>query len=163
MKVSRRVRRIERRKKIMRQPMLNLVSLMDIFTILVFFLLVNSSDTQQLPSKKDMTLPVSIASAEPKETVQIMLTLEEILVDGQAIMRVDAALQQGGEFIEELTAALEFQALKNPIEGEEGGELTIVADENLPYELVDKVLQTCQQVNFRKIAFAVMQKAKKEL
>ena len=40
---------------------LNLVSLMDIFTILVFFLLVNSSDVQTLPNAKDMKLPESIA------------------------------------------------------------------------------------------------------
>ena len=32
---------------------LNLVSLMDIFTILVFFLLVNSSDVETLPSTKE--------------------------------------------------------------------------------------------------------------
>ena len=38
---------------------LNLVSLMDIFTILVFFLLVNSSDVQTLPNAKDLQLPES--------------------------------------------------------------------------------------------------------
>ena len=35
---------------------LNLVSLMDIFTILVFFLLVNSSDVETLPNAKDLQL-----------------------------------------------------------------------------------------------------------
>ena len=39
---------------------LNLVSLMDIFTILVFFLLVNSSDVETLPNAKDLQLPESI-------------------------------------------------------------------------------------------------------
>ena len=46
---------------------LNLVSLMDIFTILVFFLLVNSSDVEVLPNAKDVQLPESIAEEKAKE------------------------------------------------------------------------------------------------
>jgi hypothetical protein len=52
---------------------LNLVSLMDIFTILVFFLLVNSSDVETLPNAKDLQLPESIAETKAKETVVIMI------------------------------------------------------------------------------------------
>jgi len=52
---------------------LNLVSLMDIFTILVFFLLVNSSDVQTLPNVKELQLPESIADEKAKETVVIMI------------------------------------------------------------------------------------------
>ena len=40
---------------------INLVSMMDIFTILVFFLLVNSSDVEVLPNAKEIVLPTSTA------------------------------------------------------------------------------------------------------
>ena len=52
---------------------LNLVSLMDIFTILVFFLLVSSSEVQTLPNAKDMTLPESIAEKKPEENVVVLI------------------------------------------------------------------------------------------
>ena len=57
-----RAARMDRHHKRHKQGVsLNLVSLMDIFTILVFFLLVNSSDVEVLPNAKDVQLPESIA------------------------------------------------------------------------------------------------------
>ncbi|MGB5491712.1 MAG: biopolymer transporter ExbD, partial [Woeseiaceae bacterium] len=61
---------------------LNLVSLMDIFTILVFFLLVNSSDVETLPNAKDLQLPESIAEQKAKETVVILIGEVDIIVQG---------------------------------------------------------------------------------
>ena len=46
---------------------LNLVSMMDIFTILVFFLLVNSSEVEVLPNTDSVQLPESIAETNPRE------------------------------------------------------------------------------------------------
>ena len=57
MNKSKRAKRMERHHARRKQPALNLVSLMDIFTILVFFLLVSSSNVHQLPKKKDINLP----------------------------------------------------------------------------------------------------------
>ena len=65
---------------------LNLVSLMDIFTILVFFLLVNSSDVEVLPNAKDVQLPESIAEEKAKETVVILIGDDNILADGEKIL-----------------------------------------------------------------------------
>jgi hypothetical protein len=78
---SARAKRMEKHhKRNMGKGTLNLVSLMDIFTILVFFLLVNSSDVQTLPNAKDMKLPESIAEKKPEETVTILIGKTEILV-----------------------------------------------------------------------------------
>ena len=81
MQKSQRAKRMDRRHK--RSKLggaLNLVSLMDIFTILVFFLLVNSSDVEVLPNAKDVQLPESIAEEKAKETVVILIGDEDILV-----------------------------------------------------------------------------------
>ena len=56
-----------------KMPGFNIISLMDIFTILVFFLLVNSSDVEVLPSAKSIQLPESIAAEKPRETLVVMV------------------------------------------------------------------------------------------
>ncbi|SMF30000.1 Biopolymer transport protein ExbD [Alteromonadaceae bacterium Bs31] len=163
MKTSKRGRRIERQQKLLKKPALNLVSLMDIFTILVFFLLVNSSNTQQLPSNKDLTLPTSIADKAPKETVVIAITREDILVQGQRVARLSELLNHQQDTIEALKKELDYQSSLGyiaDIDESAGRAVTIMGDENVPYETLRKILKTCQQANYRKIAFAANQQAK---
>jgi len=78
MKSSRRIRRMSRNRRAI--PKLNLTSLMDVFTILVFFLLVNSATTEVLQQPKQITLPDSIVEAKPRETVVIFVGTEDVLV-----------------------------------------------------------------------------------
>ncbi len=162
MKTSKRARRLERHQKLQKKPVLNLVSLMDIFTILVFFLLVNSSNTQQLPSTKDLRLPTTISSKAPEETVVIAITRKDVLVQGRKVASI-AELQNSEEVIPSLQEELEYQATLGFIRTEEqkgGRAVTIMGDENISYELVRKILKTCQQADYRKIAFAANQVAK---
>ena len=83
---ARRMEKIHKRHKA--GGTLNLVSLMDIFTILVFFLLVNSSDVEVLPNAKDIQLPESIAEQKAKETVVILIGEENIIVQGTPVAKV---------------------------------------------------------------------------
>ncbi len=85
---------------------LNLVSLMDIFTILVFFLLVNSSDVQTLPNAKDLQLPQSIAEEKAKETVVILIGETDIIVQGTPVAKVADVMATKGNNIPALRAAL---------------------------------------------------------
>ena len=80
MRNSRRLKRMSRnRGKISK---MNLTSLMDVFTILVFFLLVNSGSVEILDAPKDVKLPESQVETKPRETVIIFVSPEEILVQG---------------------------------------------------------------------------------
>ena len=89
MKMSRRAKRMERHhKRNKRGAALNMVSLMDIFTILVFFLLVSSTTVQDLPNTKEIKLPESIAEKLPKETVVIVVGSNDIVVQGRKIADV---------------------------------------------------------------------------
>lgn len=163
MQTSKRARRMERHHKLQKKPILNLVSLMDIFTILVFFLLVNSSNTQQLPSAKDLTLPTSVADKAPQETVVIAITRQDILVQGRKVASVAELEDSASETIPALKEELEYQSSLGFISQENpkaGRAVTIMGDENISYGLVRKILKTCQQANYRKIAFAANQKAK---
>lgn len=166
MEVSRRARRMERHHKMRKQPALNLVSLMDIFTILVFFLLVNSSSTQQLPSTKDLTLPTSITNKAPDETLVIAVTREDVLVQGRKVAEIAVVLADGGDEIVKLKEELEFHANRRAASRQdpaEGKSVTIMGDENIPYDLVRKILKTCQLANYTKIAFAANQVAKEAI
>jgi biopolymer transport protein ExbD len=158
---TRRARRMERRHKSRKPPALNLVSLMDIFTILVFFLLVTASNTQQLPSSKDIRLPTSVAKKVPDDTIVIAITAKDILVQGRRVASVDEVLRSGDDLIAGLQKELEFHAdSRAPGAGGAGRAVTIMGDENLPYVLLRKVLASCRQANYTRIAFGATQKAR---
>jgi len=162
LEASRRARRMERHHKKAKQSPLNLVSLMDIFTILVFFLLVNSSNTQQLPSTKDLTLPTSSTKKAPQETIIIAVTKADVLVQGRKVAALGDLLDDDSDDIPELKQELDFLA-GGQLTGTEGGgrKITIMGDEDIPYALVRKILTTCQQADYTNIAFAATQVAKK--
>ena len=163
MNKSNRAVRMARHHKRRTSGALNLVSLMDIFTILVFFLLVNSSNVQELPNAKSIQLPESIAEQKARETVVIMITRDSILVQGKEIARIDEVLASKGNVIAPLQAALRQQndrilrqAAADDIAGRE---VTIMGDREIPYRLLKKVMATCTKAEFGRISLAVMQRA----
>ena len=163
MKISSRAQRMEHFKKLHGSAGLNLVSLMDIFTILVFFLLVSSSNVQQLPANKSITLPTSVAEKAPKETIIIAITKAAILVQGVQVANIEDVLNIKQPIIEKLEKELKYHASKTQRVGaaaNTGKAVTIMGDEDVPYQLLRKILASCRQANYTQIAFAAMQKAK---
>lgn len=141
---------------------LNLVSLMDIFTILVFFLLVNSG-TQELPSSKDLTLPTSVAKKIPKETITLSVTRDAIILQGKKVIDVNVALNSNESVLLPLQNALiehTSKRLFTEVDKKQGFAVTIMGDENIPYRLLRKILATCRQANYTKIAFAAFRQVK---
>jgi len=140
---------------------LNLVSLMDIFTILVFFLLVNSSDVEVLPNAKDIQLPESTAEAKARENVVILVTDDEILVQGRVVSRVADALANEGLVIPELKAELVSQASRSLLADVDDGasrEVTIMGDREIPYHLLKRIMATCTDADYGRLSLAVLQK-----
>ena len=139
---------------------LNLVSLMDIFTILVFFLLVNSSDVEILQSNKDIKLPEAIANQKPDEMVVVMVSGTDILVGGRQVVSVADVLNTAG-VIEPLSEELKYLAERRPYrddaERAEGRDVTIMGDAAIPYTLLKKIMTTCANAEFRNISLAVSQ------
>jgi len=146
---------------------LNLVSLMDIFTILVFFLLVNSSDVQTLPNAKELQLPESIAEDKAKETVVIMIGATDLIVQGTKVARVADIMATQGNDIPELREALLSQndrVLRREAQDDIAGrEVTIMGDKDIPYRLLKKVMATCTESDYGQISLAVLQKSSDEL
>jgi len=146
---------------------LNLVSLMDIFTILVFFLLVNSSNVETLPNVKNLQLPESIAEEKAKETVVILIGEVDLIVQGRAIAKIKDVLAIKGNSIPELRQALKSQndrVLRRAAQDDiTGREVTIMADKEIPYRLLKKVMATCTKSDYGQISLAVLQKSSDKL
>jgi biopolymer transport protein TolR len=146
---------------------LNLVSLMDIFTILVFFLLVNSSDVQSLPNAKELQLPESIAEDKAKETVVIMIGETDLIVQGTPVAKIAKIIATKGNDIPELREALLSQndrvLRREAKEDIAGREVTIMGDKDIPYRLLKKVMATCTESDYGRISLAVLQKSSDEL
>lgn len=161
---SRRAKRMERHHLRRKQPALNMVSLMDVFTILVFFLLISSSSTQQIPNSKDIRLPTSVAEKIPGETIVISVTKKEIIVQGRKVATISDVLMSAEVIIADLNTELVFQSsLALPAKSGANKKLsvTIMGDEDISYDLLRKILATCRQANYTNIAFAALQKSRK--
>lgn len=146
---------------------LNLVSLMDIFTILVFFLLVNSSDVQTLPNARELQLPESIAEEKPRETVVILISETDLIVQGTVVAKIADIMATKGNDIPKLREALLSQndrVLRREAQDEiVAREVTIMGDKDIPYRLLKKVMATCTRSDYGKISLAVLQKSADEL
>lgn len=162
MKQSMRARRMARHHRRLSQlPKLNLVSLMDIFTILVFFLLVNSSEVEVLSRDKSIELPASVADQQPDESLLLVVGDEQILVNGRPVASVTDVLAQSDEEIPGLSEELALRAERaRPLteaEAQIGRPITIMGDKGIPYKLLKKVMATCAASDYRDIALAVDQ------
>jgi len=168
MERSKRAMRMERRhERGKRGAALNLVSLMDIFTILVFFLLVNSAEVETLPNAKDIQLPESIAEEKANETVVIMISDEDIIVQGLPVAKVADVMKLPGNDIPQLRQALLSQndrVLRREARDDIAGrEVTIMGDKDISYKLLKKVMATCTASDYGRISLAVLQKSSDKL
>ncbi len=165
---SARAKRMDKHHKRNKQTVtLNLVSLMDIFTILVFFLLVNSSDVEVLPNAKDIQLPESIAEKKAQETVVILISDVDIIVQGVPVVKIDDVMKLRGNDIPELREALKSQndrVMRREAQDDIASrEVTIMGDKDIPYRLLKKVMATCTASDYGRISLAVLQKSSDQL
>jgi len=143
---------------------LNLIPMIDILSVMVSFLLVYSTEVEVLQNTKGIEIPESVAEQKPRETVVIMVTRDELLVQGQPIARIADIEKMQGTIIRPLKAALERPTVAMPRKVLErdiaNRELTIMGDKTVPYNVLKKVMATCTDANFGRISLAVLQKDK---
>jgi len=134
---------------------LNLVSLMDIFTILVFFLMVNSSDVEVLQTSSNIKLPDSSSEKRPDEQLIISVDEQDIIVMGRSVADVTELRTAESSLISGLEQELKHQANRKSQMPEGGYKVTIMGDKEIPYWLLKKIMLTCQSVDFAHISLAV--------
>jgi len=161
MRKTRRIKRMGRsRGKI---AGLNLTPLMDVFTILVFFLLFHSASGDIMEAPRQIKLPDSSVETKPRETVVIMVSPQVVLVQGKAVISTPELLEARIETVSEITERL--KQLERRIIGistktvAESMEVTILADKTIPFKVLKKIMLTCTGSGYGKISLAVIQKA----
>ena len=163
MSSSLRSRRMARNHKRMAQhPRLNLVALMDIFTILVLFLMVNSGDVEVLQSDPDISLPESLSEQRPELALTIKVSADELLVDGRSVQLIGDSLAQPESSLPALAVELQDQARRrhelSQRELELGRAVIIMGDRHTPYKLLKRIMTTCAEHGYRDISLAVNSK-----
>ena len=161
MKMSRRAKRMQRNhKRNANKSVLNLTALMDIFTILVFFLMMNQNDVE-VQSNDAIQLPKSIAANELKDTVRIIVTKGDLLVQGRSVAKISEIAKLEGEIIPALKKELDYLATRSPLPLElkyQGRPITIMGDKDTPYSVLKRIMDTCAKAEFNNISLAVNQK-----
>ena len=161
MRNSRRIKRMGRNR--LKIGKMNLTSLMDVFTILVLFLLVNSGSVEILDAPKEVTLPESRVESKPRETVVIFISPEEVLVQGKLVARVEDIVNGEQDVLDPIHARL--ADLKDNVIGTStmtvagSREVTILADKSVPFMVVKTVMSTCTSQGYENVSLAVTQKS----
>jgi len=150
---------------------LNLTSMMDMFTIILVFLLKSYSATGNLIAiPKDYKLPESIAEQNPTVTVNISVKYDEFDPEKSAIIVGDYRIgydvisrvmaDKRSFLIPELKQILVEEAKKEKLVKRAAGKefeglVNIIGDKNVPYSLLLKIMSTCGQTEFGKINLLV--------
>jgi biopolymer transport protein ExbD len=135
---------------------------MDVFTILVFFLLVNSGSVEVMETPKNMTLPEARVETKPRETVVIFVSPEDVLVQGRIVAHVADILEGELSTVEPITTRL--AELRDNIVGPStlavagSQEITILADKSVPFIVIRKIMSACTGEGYENVSLAVIQK-----
>jgi biopolymer transport protein ExbD len=136
---------------------------MDVFTILVFFLLFHSYGGDVMEAPKQIELPDSVVETKPRETVMIMVSPEVVVVQGEPVISTPELLENSTGPIAEIEDKL--IQLESNIIGistktvAESKEVTVLADKSIPFRVVKRIMSTCTGSGYGRISLAVIQKA----
>ncbi len=161
MRENRRIKRMERmnKKSQITGLGLNLIPMMDVLTVLVFFLLFHSFNGD-MPEAK-IKLPDSNAQTRPRETVHVVVTPEVVMVQGRAVVNTPRLLDDGIGTVPEVADRLRELEAGLPRTSAAGRELTLLADKTIEFKVLKKVMATCTASGYGRISLAVIQKAAK--
>jgi len=161
MRDTRRMKRMERtnRKGDIRGLGINLIPMMDVLTVLVFFLLFHSFNST-LPDAQ-IALPASVVETRPRETVSIVVSPETVLVQGAPVIRTAELFDDKSGIIHEIRerlAEIERNIVETGGKVAENKEVTLLADKTIPFNVLKKIMTTCTAFGYGKISLAVVEK-----
>jgi biopolymer transport protein ExbD len=160
-KASRRIQRMSRNRQ--KATKIDLTAIMDIFTTLVFFLLVNQAGTEVLEAPKQIVLPASVTENKPRETVVILITPTDVMVQGESVVTSNDVMASQALNIGPIAARL--AELRDSVIGTstqaiaDSQEVTILADRTVPFTVIKRVMSTCTSEGYARISLAVVEKS----
>ena len=154
-----RMKRNNRKGEVVRGLGLNLIPMMDVLCVLVFFLLFHSFNGD-MPEQK-IALPDSIVETRPRQTVTIVVSSEAVMVQGESVIGTPELLDDRIDTVREVTQRLKQIEHNIPESVAEGKEITLLADKTIPFKVLKKIMTTCTASGYGRISLAVEQKAEK--
>ena len=156
-------KRQQRVDRMLRDTEINVVSLIDIFAILVFYLLVNALVVVVIPEYEELQVPFSKAEERVEDQVVVAINRSHIFVNDEPVMKLPGADDDGGALgLSELTAALTAEGMRTgsgaPAESDPSlRTLNVVADQGTPYHLLKRILASCSEAGYSKVSLALRQ------
>ena len=149
------VGRIRRRKKRYDEPLVNLTSMVDVLSVLLFFLLsIYSGGGYLTILPSGLKLPNSSTERGLTKQIEVAVMRDQILVDRRAVADRPADYLESQELVlPGLQAALAALVPAKP----EDARVTIQADREIPFRLLKKIIYTADQAGFRRQSLAVHQ------
>jgi biopolymer transport protein ExbD len=148
-----------------------ITSLIDFFSVVVIYLMKSySSEGSILTNADNLVLPNSMSTTKPKEIhVQVAAANDMILVDNVPVVPTDDVRKIPQENSNPVIKKLE-EKLKACMEQEKEmvrlgalnkieGDITIQVDKNVEFDVLFKIMNTCGEVGYNKMNFAVMSRS----
>ena len=153
------VSRIRRRKRRFDDPLVNLTSMVDVLSVLMFFLLTIYTGGGYLTVLPDgLTLPNSTVTASLTRNLEVAVLTDKILVEREPVADDPRVFAENDDLL--LPALQAVLAAKAPPPAADGApvpetRVTIAADRTVPFRLLKKVMYTVDQAGFRRQSLAV--------
>lgn len=140
-------------------PPMSLTSLMDVFTNLVFFLLLSQGVMMVEEPPKEIKLPDSFVNTKPRPTLNILVSDSAVMVDGEVAASVSEVTANQGDVVvpirERLTKVRAAAVGLTEDTKETNNEVTILAHSTVPFKVMKRVMATCTYAGYNKISLAV--------
>jgi biopolymer transport protein ExbD len=142
---------------------LNLIPMLDVLSVLVFFLLFHSFNGDM--PEQHLALPQSVVETKPRGTVAISVTPEAVLIQGEPVIKTSLLYDDRVGTVREVTDRLaQIQRSMNDagtgtVAENETREITLLADKDIPFNVLKKIMTSCTASGYGKISLAVIQKA----
>lgn len=139
--------------------------LVDMFVIIVLFLIANFSATGEvLMMTKDIELPEAVNVKEVEMVPVVMVSNDQVMVNSQSVGRVEDITRDEMLNIPQLEEKLrdmkkQYEDLRSQAAGETDGfkgDVNIQGNKDVPFKVLKKVMFSCATAGYSNINFAVL-------
>ena len=146
-------------------PKLMLTSMMDMFTIILIFLLFSfSRDPESMKNMKDLELPVSSTEVDYLDSIKIVLSSENLKLNGEALASVEKEkiIGMDPENLKESSLFRKLRDLYSEQASQDEGTLKerhvlFMCDKHHSFKTINTVIKTAGLAGFPNFQFAVLE------
>ena len=141
-----------------------LTSMMDMFTIILVFLIkAYSTEGTMIHPSKNLTLPLSTIDKSAEMALDVVISKEWVMVNQEPVVKSSEILAFDGLIIKNLQDKLQMYASEakrmEELYGTKfSGKVLIQGDKNIPYKLLVKVMATCGKAEYPNMRLLVYRK-----